>query len=188
MGKGVDNSPVPYYWEKDEVKSVGHSYTLPFDTLDFDLIKSYILMLCQKVNTRLRKEGKVAQTVVLTIRYDDFRMFSCRKTVSYFIDTSHGIYRVCLRILQNIGELEKPVRLLGVGVTNLTRESEQLYLFEQFEKEKGLDKAVWDINEKFGDFTIKPASLLLIEELSAFRNKADAVSITPVRLIGSIGK
>ena len=102
MGKGIDNSPVPYYWEQDEIKSIGHSYTLPFDTSDPELIKSYILMLCQKVTTRLLKEGKAARTVVLTIRYNDFKMFSHQKTVGYFVDTVRGIYHVCLKILQEI--------------------------------------------------------------------------------------
>jgi DNA polymerase-4 len=163
MGKGIDNSPVPYYWEQDEIKSIGHSYTLPFDTSEPELIKSYILMLCQKVATRLLEQGKAARTVVLTIRYNDFRMFSHQKTVSYFVDTVYGIYHVCLKILQNI-ELAKPVRLLGVSVTSLAEESKQLYLFEKFEKEKKLNKAIGEINNRFGDFTIKPASLLLVEK------------------------
>lgn len=163
MGKGVDNSPVPYYWERDEVKSVGHSYTLPFDTSDVELIRSYILMLCQKVNARLRKQRKSARTVVLTIRYNDFKTFSHRKTVGYFVDTIHGIYHICLEILMGIGGLLKPVRLLGVSVTGLAGESKQLYLFEQFEREKRLDRAIEEINGRFGDFTIRPASLLLIK-------------------------
>jgi len=163
MGKGVDNSPVPYYWERDEVKSVGHSYTLPFDTSDVELIRSYILMLCQKVNARLRKQRKSARTVVLTIRYNDFKTFSHRKTVGYFVDTIHGIYHICLEILMGIGGLLKPVRLLGVSVTGLAGESKQLYLFEQFEREKRLDRAIEEINGRFGDFTIRPASLLFIK-------------------------
>lgn len=162
MGKGIDNSPVPYYWEQDEVKSIGHSYTLPFDTSDPELIRSYILMLCQKVTTRLRKAGKASRTIVLTIRYNDFKTFSYRKTVDYFVDTAHEIYHVCLKILRKIGKPAKPIRLLGVGVTSLAEESRQLYLFEEFEKEKILNKAIREINSKFGDFTIKPASLLLI--------------------------
>ncbi len=164
MGRGIDNSPVPYYWKREEVKSIGHSYTLPFNTWDPELIKAYILMLCQKVFTRLRKEGKSTRTVVLTIRYDDFKTFSRQKTVDYLLDTIYGIYHICLRILQEIGKLSKPVRLLGVSVTSLTEESKQLYLFTKFEEERKLDRAIGEINGRFGEFTIRPASLLLAEE------------------------
>jgi DNA polymerase-4 len=163
MGEGIDKSRVPYYWERDEIKSVGHSYTLPFDTSDIEIIKSYILMLCQKVNVRLQKAGKMARTVVLTIRYSDFRTFSYRKTVGYLFDTICETYHVCLKILREI-ELVDPIRLLGVSVTGLVEESKQLYLFEEFEKEKKLNKAVQAINNRFGEFTIKPASLLFIEK------------------------
>jgi DNA polymerase-4 len=166
MGKGIDSSPVSYYWERDEIKSIGHSYTLPFDTSDTELIKSYILMLCQKVTTRLWKERKAAQTVVLTIRYSDFSMFSRQRTVGCFVDTIQGIYRVCLEILREIGELAKPVRLLGVSVTSLTEGLKQLYLFEEFEREEKLNKAIGEINSKFGEFTVKPACLLLVGRIS----------------------
>ena len=164
MGNGIDNSPVPYYWEQGAIKSIGHSYTLPFDTSNLDIIKSYILMLCQKVNSRLHKEEKAARTVVLTIRYSNFHIFSRRKTVNYFVDTIHGIYRVCLKILEEMGRLAKPVRLVGVSVTGLVRDPKQLYLFEEFEREKKLSKAIEEINNRFGDFTIKPASFLLVEK------------------------
>jgi len=164
MGRGIDNSPVPCYWQRNEAKSMGHSYTLPADTSDPDLIKSYIRMLCQKVAERLRWEQKTSRTVVLTIKYSDFEVFSRRKTVDYIIETSPGIYHVCLRILQGIGDLPKSVRMLGVSVTSLTEELRQLYLLKSLEMERNLHEVMGEINSRFGDFTIKPASLLLVEK------------------------
>jgi DNA polymerase-4 len=162
MGKGIDSSPVHCYWEQGEVKSMGHSYTLPFDTSDPELIRSYILMLCQKLIARLHEGGRTTRTVALTIRYSDFKMFTRWKTVDYFVDTIKGLYHICLKILQEVGKLANPVRLLGVSATSLAEESKQLYLLERIEKEKNLDRAIKEINGKFGEFTIKPASLLLI--------------------------
>lgn len=166
MGEGVDNSHVPYYWEQSEVKSLGHSYTLPYNTSDTGIIRSYILMLCQRVATRLRNEGKSARTVALTVRYSDFKTFSRRKTAGYPIDTMYGIYRVCLMVLQDIGRLRKPVRLLGVSVSGLTDESRQLYLFDIAEKDRRFDRAIAEINSRYGEFTVKPASLLLLKRPS----------------------
>ncbi len=164
MGKGIDNSPVPCYWKRGEIKSMGHSYTFPSDTWDPELIRSYILMLCQKVAARLRSEQKTSRTVVLTVKYSDFETFSRRKTVDYFIDTAPRIYHVCLIILQSIGDLPKPVRMLGVSVTSLTEELKQLYLLESLEEERKLHQVIGEINSRFGDFTIRPASLLLVEK------------------------
>lgn len=164
MGNGIDNAPVPYYWQQDEIKSISHTYTLPFDTSNIGIVKAYILMLCQRVTARLREKGKSARTVALIIRYNDFETFSRRKTVGYFVDTIHGIYSVCLKILDDIGEIGKPVRLLGVAVTGLTEASRQLCLLEILERERELGKAVGIINSRFGEFTIKPASIMFAEK------------------------
>jgi len=161
MGQGIDNSPVPYYWEHNEPKSMGHSFTLPRDITDIVIIKTYILMLCQKVAMRLQNQGKAAQTIALTIRYSDFRTFCFRKSAGCLVYTIHGIYYVCLKILNDIGKPKKPVRLLGVCASNLVDNSRQLYLLDELEKLEKLDKAILGINNKYGEFTIRPASLLM---------------------------
>ena len=166
MGQGIDNSPVPYYWEHDEPKSMGHSYTIPVDVSDMELIKALILMLCQKVAMRLRNEKKAAFTVSLTIRYSDFSTFCYHKTVKYLVDTPHGLYNVCLKVLNELGTLKKSVRLLGVTATNLVDQPDQPYLIDDFERTERLNRAIVGINSKFGEFTIKPASLLVLKGLN----------------------
>ena len=94
--------------------------------------------------------------------------------MGYLFDTIGETYHVCLKILEGI-ELIKPIRLLGVSVTGLVKESKQLYLFEELEKEKKLNKAVQTINNKFGEFTIKPASLLFIEKAGIAHNRVNTI-------------
>lgn len=162
IGKGIDNSPVHCYGELDKIKSIGHSFTLPKDTSDIVVIKSYILMLCQKIVRRLRGENKLARTVALTIRYSDFATFTQRKTVKYFVNTINGIYNICLEILDDIGRLLDSVRLLGVSVSGLIDDQKQMFIFDGWDKEERLNSAIDEINSRFGEFTIKPASLLLL--------------------------
>ncbi len=163
MGKGIDNTPVHCYGEFEKIKSIGHSFTLPKDTSDIEIIKSYILMLCQKVARRLRQDSKLARTVALTIRYSDFMTFTQRKTVGYFINTINGIYNVCLEILRDMGRLLDSIRLIGVSVSGLIDDQKQLFIFEGWDKEERLNSAIDEINNRFGEFTIKPASLLLLK-------------------------
>jgi DNA polymerase IV len=56
MGKGEDESPVVPYYEIPEPKSMGHSYTLPEDTADKNIIWSTLLKLSEQVGRRLRAE------------------------------------------------------------------------------------------------------------------------------------
>ncbi|HGJ63818.1 TPA: DNA polymerase IV, partial [bacterium] len=162
MGQGVDNSPVSYYWEHSEQKSMGHSLTFTFDTADPIIIKAYTLMLCQKLAMRLRNEGKAGYTVALTIRDKEFKTFCYQKSVNYMLNTTHGIYHVCLKILRELVRIKKPVRLIGVNITNLVNIPDQLYLIENFNKAENLNKAIVALNNRYGEFTIKPASLLTI--------------------------
>lgn len=166
MGQGIDNSVVQYYWEHNEPKSMGHSITLPFDVYNPIIIKAYILMLCQKLGERLRNENKSAYTVALTIRDCDFKTFCYRKTAGYLIDTTQDIYHICLKILKEFVRIKKPIRLVGVSVTNLVSRPKQLYLIDKLEKIDNLNNAVTMINNKFGEFTVRPASLLILSELS----------------------
>lgn len=165
MGQGIDNSVVPYYWEHNEPKSMGHSITLPFDVYNPAIIKAYILMLCQKLGERMRSENKSAYTVALTIRDCDFKTFCYRKTAGYLMDTTQDIYNVCLKILKEFVRIGKPIRLVGVSVTNLINRPNQLYLIDKLARIDKLNSAVATINSKFGEFTVKPASLLIISEL-----------------------
>lgn len=167
MGQGRDFSSVPRYWEQDLIKSIGHSYTLPFDTLDEELIRSYLLMLCERVATRLRRGGKMGRTVVLTIRYKDFHTFTHQKTVPYPLYQGKRIYEICLKILRSTGKLKKSIRLIGVSVTQLMNHPEQLYLFDEFKKEERLVQAIDEIAERYGEFIIKPASLLIVEKVES---------------------
>lgn len=164
MGRGIDTSAIHYLRGPEIIKSIGHSFTLPNDTSDIEIIKSYILMLCQKVARRLRKEGKLAQTVALTVRYSDFTTFTQRKTAKYFINTINSIYNICLEILKDMGRLLDAVRLLGVSVSGLVDDQKQLFLFEGWDKEERLNSVIDEINNRFGEWTIKPASLLLLKQ------------------------
>jgi DNA polymerase-4 len=83
MGKGIDDTPVSFYYEDKPVKSVGHSYTLPRNTLDEPVLRSYLLMLCEKTGSRMRSYSMRGRTVSVAIRYSDFSTFSRQRAV-YF--------------------------------------------------------------------------------------------------------
>lgn len=65
-------------------------------------------------------------------------------------------------------ELLQPVRLLGVRITNLCYQREQLPLFEK-ERRKALATGAMDaVNNKYGDFSVTFGSLLDEEEKGSF--------------------
>jgi len=161
MGKGRDVSRVVSYTEEGEVKSMGHSYTLPGDTWDMEMIRTVLLRLSEQVGRRLRKGRYRGRRVSLILRYSDFFTFSRDLSIPEYIDYGVDIYYVALRILKRIGRLAKAVRLVGVKVSNLISEHGQLYLLESYKKREALIEAIDGINDKFGEFTLQSCRLLM---------------------------
>jgi len=161
MGRGIDGNSVVSYTEEEEVKSMGHSYTLPLDTSDMETIRTVLLRLSEQVGRRLRKAGYKGRKVTLVLRYSDFFTFSRDLSIPDYIDYGLDICYVALRILERIGRLAKPVRLVGVKVSNLISDSGQMYLLESYKKREALIGAIDRINDKFGEFTIQPCRLLM---------------------------
>lgn len=57
-------------------------------------------------------------------------------------------------------ELQQPVRLLGVSLSNLKHQAEQLPLFEEDRKRLFATQAMDELNNKFGDMAVTFGSLL----------------------------
>ncbi|KAA0891388.1 DNA polymerase IV [Oryzomonas rubra] len=164
MGLGRDDSPVIPCGEEDEVKSVSHSMTLERDIEERDDILRFLLQLSDMVGSRARRYNVAGKTVGLYVRYADFfTSFGKQTTLPGYISLSSDIYRAALSILDGV-ELEQPVRLLGVRLTNLKHQSEQLHLFEDERKRTAAARAVDDLNQRFGSLAVTFGTLLPARE------------------------
>jgi len=160
MGRGIDDAPVIPAEQAEEVKSVGHSMTLEQDIEERDEILRFLLQLSEMVGRRARRYGVRGKTVTLSIRYADFDTWVGRQeTLPSPINRSADIYRAAVAILDTL-VLTQPVRLLGVKISNLRHEGDQLPLFEEERKKSRLVSAMDEVNNRFGDFKVSFASLL----------------------------
>ncbi len=167
MGQGRDDSPVIPAAEAAEVKSVGHSMTLERDISARQEILKYLLQLAEMVGRRARRYGVAGKTVHLTIRYADFTTFGRQQSRINATNSSEEIYQEAVRILDSF-TLEQPVRLLGVRITNLCHQSEQLSIFPQERRKTMATGAMDQVNNRFGDFSVTFGSLLDQEEKGSF--------------------
>jgi len=160
MGLGLDDTPVIPVEESEEVKSVGHSMTLERDIEDRKEILKHLLQLSEMVGRRARRYNVWGKTVTLSIRYADFDTWvGKQETLPSHINHSEEIYRTAVSILDSI-VLMQPVRLLGVRLSNLRYQSNQLPLFEKERKNMLLIEAMDSVNDRYGDFSVTFGSLL----------------------------
>lgn len=163
MGQGRDDSPVRRLTDQETVKSMGHSTTFPRDASDPEILRSFLLLLSEKVALRLRRGGFQSHTVTLTVRYKDFTTFTRQSKGKEPLDDGYAIYSVALKIMRQI-TLEQPVRLLGVSVSSLISSQSQEVLFEALFRRGKLNGVVDRINRKFGLFTLRPAGIMHAEK------------------------
>jgi DNA polymerase IV len=149
--------------EKDEVrpvedlpKSFGHSWVLNFRTTDKERLKVVIMRLSEKAARRMRKQGFMAYGMYLSITLANGRNFHRSQVLHFDIATGYQLYEEALKIWEN-WKFDDNVMHIAVGFTNLKLKTEQLALFP--EKLSSLIPTLDRINDKYGEFTIRPALL-----------------------------
>lgn len=160
MGQGIDDSPVIPFGEEEQVKSVGHSRTLERDIDDPQEIRRFLLQLSEMVGSRARRYNVSGKTISLYVRYADFfSSWGRQTTLNSCTNQSDDIYKGALSILNSV-KLEQPVRLLGVTLSNLQHEIEQLPLFLEEKRKLEATKAMDAVNSRFGDMVVTFGSLV----------------------------
>lgn len=157
--RGVDNRDVE---NVQPVKSIGNEETFGADMTDPEEIKKELLHLATKVGARLRRKQMSGRTIIVKVKYYDFKVVSRSITLSRATDDSRQLYQAALELLTKTLAGVKPVRLVGVSVANLEEESSprQLNLFhEKNETRRDLNNAIDKINSRYGCQAIKPALL-----------------------------
>ncbi len=150
MAQGLDDSPVAADDEETEdVKSIGHSMTLPEDVYRIPEIKAYLLLLSDRVCFRARQYGYAGKTVTLIVRYRSFETFSVRKKLNTPTDDTHRVFGAVCELLDGL-RLREPVRLLGVSIGSLLRQSGQLALFPEQDRRRRLIETLDRINLRYG--------------------------------------
>jgi len=162
MGRGIDAAPVTPPEKEQAVKSVGHSMTLAQDVTGREGLLKYLLQLAEMVGSRARRYGVAGKTVHLTLRYGDFTTVGHQQTRTSPTNQSEALYRDAVAILDTF-DLTRPVRLLGVRITNLNHQGDQLPLFEQERKTALATAAMDEANSRFGAFAVTYASVMETE-------------------------
>ena len=160
---GIDDSPVEKPIPKNQ--GIGHSTTLPEDVEDIASLKKVLRILSDMVGIRLREEGKYATVISVQLKNNMFFNYQHQKKLVNPISSNEDIYENACYLLKEMWKGD-PIRLVGLRVSDFTDKTyEQISLFEETGKIKKRDKvqkAMDEINKKYGTNTIKSAALFEI--------------------------
>jgi DNA polymerase-4 len=153
-------------------KSVGHEETYRVDLHDQEALRREVVRLSDAVAARLREAGKAGRTVILKVRFGDFRTITRSRRVPDALDGGPALARVAQDLLDAVDH-SPGVRLLGVSVSALVeRTALQPTLDSATGGDEAVARAVEDIRRRFGSVAVGPASLLAPGGL-ALRRRGD---------------
>jgi DNA polymerase-4 len=158
LARGEETSEVEPYREP---VSYSEENTFRSDVDDDGVLRSTIIAHAEAVGRRLRTDGLRARTVVLKLKLARRRapgprgypLITRRTTLAEPTDDGEALARAGFDLLAR-ADLREPVRLLGVGATNLVgRAGEQLSLFAARQgaaRRSRLNRALDELARRFG--------------------------------------
>lgn len=160
--RGIDERPVT---SDHEVKSISNETTFSEDVTDEAELKRTLCLLAESVGRRLRKAELGASTVKIKLRWSDFTTLTRQVTLSEPTDQDDVIYTTVQQLLKENWPYGKPVRLIGVGASNLGQPIAQLKLWDAApEKGDKLQKTLDSLRDRFGRDAIQRAITLRPED------------------------
>ena len=124
---GEDDSPVKNTLDDEEVKSVSNSTTLSDDFTCFDEIKTTLYELVESVCFRCIKQGLMyPKTATIWVRDNELQSFTRQKKLHRPTVVISEIYKEIAKLLNDNYVWNKPIRSIGVGLTDFEKEEIRL--------------------------------------------------------------
>ncbi len=119
---GEDDRPLEL---GDEIKSISGEETFLKDTEDRKVLRACLREQATDISTRLKRRKLGAHTVQVKVRYSDFTTLTRQFSVEEPIVEANDIYRLGCFLLGREHLVSRPLRLLGLGVSNLREPTQQ---------------------------------------------------------------
>jgi len=160
---GIDDRPVE---PPAAAKSISRETTFGTDTKDRSLLKATLSYLSERVANQLRQQSKQARCVTLKLRYSDFTTITRRHSLTRATNTDQTIFNTGFQLLQRaLSQQKQPIRLIGIGVSNLTSGKQLDMLDASTRRLEQLDRAIDHIRRKYGFTAIQTGRTLPLKDI-----------------------
>jgi len=150
-----------------EAKSISRETTFDKDISGRPVLESTLRYLGERVGADLRRRGRQARCVTLKLRYADFTTITRSHTLPHPTDADQAIFDTGVGLLgAALAGQKQPVRLIGIGVSNLTEPVRQLALLEPSDRRmEHLNRTIDRIRDRYGFTAIQTGRTLRLRDL-----------------------
>ncbi len=105
-------------------KSVGVEETFWENLLDEEAVFKNLKIICDELEGRLSKKEIKGKSLTLKLKYKDFSVFTRSKTQEVYYENAEDFYETAKKLWE-LRPFDKPIRLLGVSLSNLNTEEKK---------------------------------------------------------------
>ncbi len=150
--RGIDERPIV---TQRTAKSVSHETTFSQDIGTRQEILETLQHLTHRVADRLRRKKRKGRTVQLKLRWSNFDTLTRQHTLDFSTRDPEIIYQEIEHLFQGVWKKDALVRLVGVGVSNLDDQAQQLSLWDPaVQKDLKLQETLDSLRDKYGEEVI----------------------------------
>lgn len=147
---GIDHSEIVPHSDR---KSISTERTFDINVNDQRTLETILVSMTEELSSKLRRENKLASCLAIKIRYANFETHTQQQKIA-LTAAEHILLPGIKNLLKKAWNQHRPIRLIGVRLSNLASGRYQINLFEDNEERIRLYQAMDNINFKFGDKTI----------------------------------
>ncbi len=159
LARGQDHRRVSAH---EPIKGISNETTFNDDTADAELLDGHLWRMAEKVADRAKAKQIAGRVVTLKLKTAKFKIITRRQSLRDATQLADRIYRTARDLMANVNE--GPYRLLGVGISDLTPESDADrtpdLLDPDAAKRTDAERATDKIRERFGHDAIKKGRAL----------------------------
>lgn len=158
MAQGKD--PEPVITTVNPPKTIGHGKVLPPGSKDRHTIMTYLQHMSEKVASRLRRHGYQSNRFAIGYRCE-LGWIGQKVSTESATDDGRVIFMLCANVINACwqGEAVWQVQVTALSPTD-ARQTDFFIDVESKSKRESLNQAMDKINDRYGDFTLCPSSLL----------------------------
>lgn len=143
--------------------SISAERTFPIDLTNSYAAETALMELSHEVFFRLLREESYSRTVMVKIRYNDFKTITVQQTSDSNILTLDSFFDVVKSLFEKKYSEGEGIRLLGVGFENVSKDEKpvQQTLFDDGSKKKqAVEKAILNLEKKHPEIRVQKARTL----------------------------
>jgi DNA polymerase-4 len=110
-------------------RSVSRETTYDTDTIDYEMVRSTLLLLSERCCGALRKDGLAAGRIAVKLRHSDFKTYMKFRTLDVATDQEQVVYGAASELFDRLLDRGVRIRLVGVALTGLVSAGCQGELF-----------------------------------------------------------